>query len=110
MTKDYTSYSKAELVELNKENFCRLFEWYTNSLNGHKYQDNKIRWFETERPDPIWNGILSSNHADDEVEEAIKQQLQYFNSKDKQGMMWYTYQSTQPACSTEQQHTMRVSW
>ncbi|MFX0199810.1 MAG: hypothetical protein ACFFCW_27115 [Candidatus Hodarchaeota archaeon] len=97
MTKDYNSYTKKELLELNMNNFCKLFEWYTNSPRGSKYQDHRIRRFETERPDPLWNGVLTSNHMEYEVDEAIKQQLEYYKSKGKLGMMWYTYPSTQPA-------------
>jgi len=97
MTKDYASYTREELVEFNKENYCQAFEWYTNTQNGNTYRDDKIRRFETSVPDPLWNGVLSSNHNEDEMEETIEEQLQYYNSKEKQGMMWYTYQSTKPA-------------
>lgn len=101
MTKDYASLSKEELIEINKENFCKIFEWYTNSPKGSKYQDGKLRRFETERPDPLWNGVLASNHTEDEADEAIKQQLEYYKSKGKLGMMWYTYPSTQPTNMNE---------
>jgi len=96
MTNDYKSYSKEELVELNKENYNQLFEWYTNTPTGKTYRDEKIRRFETSVPDPIWNGVLSSNHNENEIEEAIEEQLAYFNSKNKHGMMWYTYQTEKP--------------
>ena len=97
MSKDYDSYSKEELIELNKVNLGNLFEWYVTSPSGAKYQDSKIRRFETNVPDPVWNGILASNHTEQEIDQAIKQQLEYFKSKGKLGIMWYTYPSTRPS-------------
>jgi len=101
MTKSYSECTTEELLNFNHTNFIKLFEWYTKTPKGNVYQDNRIRRFETERPDPLWNGVLASNHTEDQADEAIKQQLEYYKSKDKLGMMWYTYPSTQPTDMNE---------
>ena len=95
MTKSYNECTNEELLNFNHANFIKVFEWYTKTPKGNIYQDKRIHRFETERLDPLWNGVLASNHAED-TDEAIKLQLEYYKSKDKLGMMWYLFPSTQP--------------
>lgn len=101
MIDDYDSCTKEELIEFNINNFGVLYEWYTDSPGASKHQDHRVRRFETELPGPLWNGVLTSNHMEHEVDEAIKQELEYYKSKDKFGMMWFTYPSTQPTNMNE---------
>ncbi|MHA1522580.1 MAG: hypothetical protein ACTSRK_20620 [Promethearchaeota archaeon] len=101
MPKSYSECTTEELVDFNQENCSKFFEWYAKTPKGNTFQDNCIRKFETERPDPLWNGVLASNHPKNQADEAIKQQLEYHKSKEKLGMSWLTFPTIQPTDMNE---------
>lgn len=99
--KSYGECTTEELFNFNHTNFIKFFEWYTKTPKGNMYQNDRILRYETEITGPLWYGILTTSCKEEEADDLIEEQMNYFHSKGYPGFMWYVISSTNPPNMSE---------